>query len=139
MNVHEIVTTYKAEGGTSQVKAQAIAAQLSQSIESEVAAGAINVEFDIVIPFAQIKAFLLSITKKSGQAPAAVAGPMTIKTNSTTTPDDTFVIKTDLALAYGDGDPSGNPVGVDITKIYVTNPGDAVADFVLRALLDPTP
>lgn len=53
-------------------------------------------------------------------------GALTIETNSSSAPDDTFVFTANMPLVWVSGFPtidgaSGNPFDADVTKMYLTN------------------
>lgn len=69
---------------------------------------------------------------------------LTIKTNSSSVPDDTIVLAAGIPLIWQDGttkDGSDLPLfDVDITKLYVTNASDSdAASLKIRGLRDATP
>lgn len=64
-------------------------------------------------------------------------GEVTIKTNDSATPDDTFVIDTDKPLVWNVDSFSAIPFTEDVTKIYVTM--EANIHLQGFCLIDPTP
>jgi hypothetical protein len=76
---------------------------------------------------------------------------VTVKTNNTATPDNTFIITSTSPLLYnaitgsngsiswGDYDSNGNSLNANIDRLFVTNTGTADIAFNVDALYDPTP
>lgn len=107
-------------------------------VSRDIAANASNVEFTFAVPtLAAVKAFFLSCQKKTGET--AEAGTMTVKTNDTSTPGNTWTIKQSSGVVW-DID-NGEPIPIDaaITKLFVTNNGGAVMEFTAVAVVDATP
>ena len=48
-------------------------------------------------------------------------GVLTLKTNSTGSPDQTLVFAANMPLVWVTGMPSANPLTTDVTKFYITN------------------
>lgn len=108
------------------------------SLSREIPANASNIEFTFAVPvLAAVKGFFLSCKKKTGDT--AEAGALTVKTNSTDTPGNTYVIKQASGLAWDLDDPVALPIDAVITKLYVSNSGNAVMEFTAIASLDATP
>jgi len=69
--------------------------------------------------------------------------PVTIKTNSATTPNNTFVLEAGQSFLWplGEGvlkDTEGGAVASDITSLHVVNDG-AIGTLRMDAFVDPTP
>ena len=63
----------------------------------------------------------------------------TIKTNSTSTPGDTILVKANKLLSWFSGDLAGDKfLTVDVTKWYVTT-GGAATKLKILIVSDPTP
>lgn len=91
--------------------------------------GTPNVEVDLAFPFANVKSMVIY----SAQA-------MTIKSNSTSVPDDTFTVPAGKQLAWNTNDIAACPFTVDVTKLYLTNGSATLTSIVkIRILLDVTP
>lgn len=65
--------------------------------------------------------------------------PVLVKTNSSTTPDDTFTLPADIPLIWVEGMFHEQPLTEDVTALYVTSQGEAAGTLRLFALQDPTP
>ena len=138
-NTATINTTYTNEAGTSVVKSVTLTGDMVNTIEREgIAAGEINVEFDVPLTVANILAFGMSVKKSKGEGSDKTVGA-TVKTNSTSTPAETFLLTAENGLSWSDGDPAVNPLATDLTKLFVTNTGTAKIDFAFRVLIDSTP
>lgn len=140
MNEHQLVTTYKTEGGSLQIAAIDIPADLSHNIEREgLIAGSTSNRFTISLPVAKLKGFAMGI-KKSAQQAANKNAEATIKTNSTSSPTNTFTgVVPGKGIYWIIGSSFANPITGDVTDIYVDVTGDANVDFILRAAVDSTP
>lgn len=91
--------------------------------------GTPNVEVDLAFPFAKVK----SVVIYSAQA-------MTIKSNSTSAPDDTFVVPAGKQVAWNTNDINPCPFTANVTKLYLTNGSASLTSVVkIRVLLDVTP
>ena len=137
MNQHTIVTTYKSEGGTTLAKTAIVEAELSQNLELVVPAGSTDLQVDAAVTITNLKSICMTCSKVTGAT--GTFTQLTVETNSGSAPADTFVLTPANGLVWSYGDPNANPIGTAITSMYVTNAGTADANFVLRALHDPTP
>lgn len=66
---------------------------------------------------------------------------LTIQTNSGSSPDDTIVLEANKPLVWragGTGHPA-NPLGTDVTAIYLTNASGSAATFRMWVGVDSTP
>lgn len=64
---------------------------------------------------------------------------ITIETNDGTTPDDTLTIAAGVPLIWYTGCGHANPLGTDVTAIFVTQTDATEGTLVIKALVDPTP
>jgi hypothetical protein len=65
---------------------------------------------------------------------------LTIKTNSSSAPDDTITLADSESIIYGNDEPDAvaNPFTTDVTALYVTNAGAAASVLKIAAGLDVT-
>ena len=139
MNNVKIVTTLQNEAGSVTLKSVELEGDASQNLEPQaIDIGTVNKEITLVLDTAKVLAIGIGCIKTRGQG-SELAAELTIKTNSTVTPNDTFVITPQNGLGWSSGDPTVIPLTVDVTKIYVTNTGTAKADLFIRILTDATP
>lgn len=75
-----------------------------------VSASSTNEALAIAVPVARIATIFISSTRN-----------LTLKTNSTSAPDDTLAISATRPYVWASGDTSDCPFTVDITAIYLTN------------------
>lgn len=87
-----------------------------------------NMEVDVSFQHDDIVALCLYSTKA-----------LTIKTNSSSAPDDTITLAAGVPLIWSTGDRGTNPFTDPVTKLFLTNAGAAEATVKLRWLLDSTP
>ena len=83
-------------------------------------------------------AFTLDVSQCKSLAMWSVGGNMTVETNSSSSPADTFALVDGVPVVWSSamlGTPD-NPVGTDVTALYVTNTGTARLE--IRVLFDPT-
>lgn len=66
-------------------------------------------------------------------------GAMTLKTNSSSVPDDTFALTADKFLNWNTNNLAAIPFAADITKFFVTNSSGGTVKLTILALLDVTP
>lgn len=64
---------------------------------------------------------------------------LTLKTNSTGSPDDTLTLTANKPLIWYVGCGWANPLTADVTKFYFTNAGTTPANVKVRTLQDTTP
>ena len=85
---------------------------------------------------------LVAYTLDFSQAKTFVMWPtvaMTIKTNSSGTPAQTFVLSAFEPVVWSAGQTAvTNPITTDITALYVTNASGAAGILNIRSLQDPT-
>jgi len=94
---------------------------------SGVAGGATNAEHDLTVVKNNLK--LLVITVSGGN------GSVTIKVNSSSTPDETFTFASGAGVIVWDSrGGTTNPFANDVTKLFISNGGTTVADVDFRAL-----
>lgn len=84
-----------------------------------------DVEHEIAFPYAKLKGLVLS---------SAVA--CTIKTNSSSAPDETFTLAAGRPIVWMNGDVSASPVTADVTSVFITNAAEGLIQIF--ALYDPT-
>lgn len=139
MNQHTIATTYRSEGGSVTIKTETIEADLSINGEYEVPAGATDMQINISIPITTLKGFAFGCSKKSNQTPTLEFTGLTVKTNSSGAPANTFTVTPTNGVSWSIGDTVANPITTAITALYVSNTGSAIGNFIVRALNDSTP
>lgn len=108
-----------------------LSAGAEHNIDEEIAAGIVDREVAFVLDVSQCKVLYLLSDQ-----------PITIETNSGAAPGNVFTLAANKPFVWVDGNPAmrdsaGNLV-VDITSIFISNPGEAVATLRIRSLLDPT-
>lgn len=64
---------------------------------------------------------------------------ITIKTNSSGAPDDTFVLAAGVPLVWTDDGEFANPFSADITSIFIANASGSTARLQIEAVTDATP
>ena len=100
-------------------------------IQVAVPGGTSEKQIDLVIESSTIKGFYMCADKA-----------MTVKTNSTSAPDQTFNLEANIPVHFLTGSGETCPITADVTKLYVSNAGEAGAGdgtITVDILSDPTP
>jgi hypothetical protein len=129
---HTIAQTYRNDAGSISAVTTVTVGPAEVNLDISVPASTTNAEHDIVFTFASVLACDLY-----------ASGALTVKTNSTSAPDDTFTLAALQAKTYASGTGgSGSAVGTNlftanVTKFYVTNASSTTAATLkFRALLN---
>jgi hypothetical protein len=102
-------------------------AAISQSFS--VAGGTTNALVALALDVSQAKSIYLQAT----------GGALTLKTNSSSTPDATVALPDGLPVVWTTDSGTTNPFGsTDITALYVTNATANAVALEMRILFDPT-
>lgn len=108
--------TYKNDAGTIASVTNTYTGNAEANLELSVAASTTNGEHDLVFTAASIVSLCIYAT-----------AALTIKTNSTSAPDDTIALAAGEAITWASGDSATSPFTVDVTKLYITNASSTVA------------
>ncbi len=126
---HTLGVTYRTDAGTLASITDTVTSNQDIAQDITVAATTTNYEADIAID----ESTIVSVALYSDKA-------VTIKTNSTGSPDDTITLAAGQMKKWKTGDVDGAKVfTADVTKLYVTNAGGTTATVKLRVLCDGTP
>jgi len=101
--------------------------EITVGFDQDIAGSTTDLEIALDLPIANMKAFAIY---------ANVA--MTVETNDGTTPNDTFTLVANEGQGFIQGEGT-NPVGTDITSIFVTVPGATAGKLQIVAGYDTTP
>jgi hypothetical protein len=82
-------------------------------------------------------AFTLDVSKALAVYISASAD-MTLKTNSSGSPDQTFALAAGVPLVWCEDMPTANPLTTDITALYATNASGDDGVLTVAVLVDPT-
>ena len=96
-----------------------------QGIDKIISAGASNIHVAMGLTVASISSLLIYATQA-----------VTIKTNSSSSPAQTFSLSAGQAITWKLGDSYSNPLTIDVTGFYFSNAGSLAAVVKLRFLLD---
>lgn len=121
---HQVTAGYKGSTTVSNVVAS-YTGDVQIELDDDVAATTTNKEFDVAITIANIKSVCITCDKA-----------VTIKTNSTSSPQETIVLTAGKAIIWAFDHTEAGPFLGNITKFYVTNAGSAIARFRVSALLN---
>jgi len=112
---------------------------ISYSLNDSQTSGAeANISESITNGTDQLVAYEMDISQLKTFVIWSSGGDMTVETNSSSAPDDTFNL-TDGVPVFWSANMQGSPaipLSADITALYVTNTGTATLE--VRALFDPT-
>jgi hypothetical protein len=123
---HSVGVLYKNDSGTITSTTHTYTDDSEIGLDGVVAAGATNKEFDVAFTLTKV----ISLVLFSDQA-------LTLKTNSTSSPQDTIAIAAGKEIIFTfDGQAGGaDPFAGNITKFYFSNAGTKDANVKFRALL----
>jgi hypothetical protein len=123
---HSIGVVYKNDEGAITSTTHTYTNDTEQGVDALVPAGATNKEWDIAITVANMKSMVLYSDQN-----------VTLKTNSTSSPQDTINLVAGKEIIYtSDGAAGGAiPFAGNVTKFYITNGGLKDANFKYRGLL----
>lgn len=131
MITHKLVRALRYQIGGSDV--------FTQKVEREQSAGAENnIDESLTDASDQLIAYALDISQCKMLAIWATGSDITLKTNDSASPDDSFTLAQNQPIVWStDDDPEfGIPLSADITALYATNTG--TGQLHIRALHDPT-
>lgn len=120
---HKVIQTYADDSGTVQSVQLSLTGQNNAGFDGTVPATTTGFLIDMAVPHTTIQAMELY----SSQAVA-------IKTNSDTSPAQTFNLAAGQMLMWGVGSYTANPITADITAVYVDNAGANPATVKIRFL-----
>lgn len=118
-------------GGLAVAQQQQITCDGMQHAQVSLAVPCTNTEVNIDLDFADLKALIITCDQD-----------MTLKTNSSSTPDDTFTIKKNIPLIWSEDCGFDNPVTADVSTAFATIASvDGVSSATLNILAgyDATP
>lgn len=140
MNLVTISTIYKGAGGQVLVKQETIEGDQEINIEPvELPIGATDIEITLTIDYTKMKAWAMGVTKAPGQTGAAnLTATADVKTNSSSSPTQTFGISNTNGKSWSTGDGT-NPITSNITALFIDNTGTGKILFAFRCVLDSTP
>lgn len=121
--IHSIGVSYKNDAGSIASTTSTVTGDQELNYDSAVAAGAVNAHVVASI----LHATLLSVCLYSDQA-------VTIKTNSTSSPEETITLAAKQQIAWNNLSTGACPFSGDITALYISNPGTVVANVKVRTL-----
>lgn len=124
MFTHTLGITYRTDAGTiANVSLPFTGNWEGVDLDVTINAGATNVEYDAVVTIAQVQSLLMF----SDQA-------VTLKTNSSGSPQDTINIKAGVPIAWNINSFHSIPFAGNVTKLFFTNSGGSPAHVNFRVL-----
>jgi len=128
MAITHTLTLGWARSGESISAAVAVSNDTEKNADVTLTASQANKQVALTIDVSELKALFIS---------SDVA--CTVETNNSTTGDDTLTIVADQPLVWFTGCGLTNPLGTDVTTVYVTNDEATAGTCKIRALVDGTP
>lgn len=107
-----------------------------RQLEIPFAASVTNDETDVTIPYATLDAITIQAYFTADNIGSASSN-VTVKTNSTSVPDNTYTCKPNKGGQWNSDSPFTNPVAANITKIYVTNPNTVAGTLKITIGANP--
>jgi hypothetical protein len=118
---HKVGIVFSTDAGAITSTADTYLVDSEVNLDEIVAAGATNKEYDIGITVAKIKDMVIMSSV-----------PCTVKTNSTSAPDNTLTLAANKQLIWTVDHIETKFLTVDVTKFYVTVPGAVNAILKFR-------
>jgi hypothetical protein len=128
MPTHKWSRSLNRGGSTRPTLNSTIEAEEELAIEIAVPGSTTNQQILIAFTIAALKSLFVSAD-----------GALTLKTNSSGSPADTFTLDADSGIDWDNQSQLDNPIGTNVTTMYVTNGGADPVNLKIYALVDPTP
>jgi hypothetical protein len=125
--IHTLTSAWTRTGETVSVSKE-YTVEGEQNVDVEVPASTTNKEVNIDLDVSELKTLMIL---------SDVA--VTIKTNSSGSPDDTLTVPANTPVMWGNDTGITCPLGTDVTKVYITNATTGAATVKIRAGYDATP
>ena len=127
---HNITRLYQDEAGVNITSTAAVSASGSHNVDETIADGQTHKQ---ILDFAATRSTLKSLCIYSSAA-------ITIKTNSTSDPDDTIAVSAGQVILWtlAQDTLAACPFTVDVTALYITNASGAAATVKIRLAKDVT-
>lgn len=118
-----ITTSYTGNGKAVSIPTGTYTGKFDAGIAAVIPAGSVNLQLTVVFPFATIQSCAMSSTQA-----------VTVKTNSSTTPGNTFALTGTAGLVWGSDFVTANPFTANVTTLFISNLGATDSTFNLRVL-----
>lgn len=121
MSITHVHTTGWARGNDNRSGRREITVELEKNFEVTVPAGTTDMEVSINIDVSELVSLFIKATNED----------VTLETNDGTTPADTLNLKADQGHRWHNQEITANPLGTDVTAVFLTNAGttDSVVSF----------
>lgn len=103
-------------------------ASAEANLEESISADQTDTEYAIAIDVSALKSLYIHCDTA-----------ITIETNSGSVPDDTLTIVANRPVVWEDDSPLTNPLGTDVTSIFVTETASAAGTLTIKTLQDASP
>lgn len=121
---HKVGQSYSDDSGTVTSTVATYTDDSEVALDASVPASTTNKEYDLAVSKTDIKSMVL-------YSDVAV----TIKTNSSSTPQETIALAAKQSLIWASDHSETCPFANDVTKFFISNAGTAAANVKFRALL----
>ena len=121
--VHTITINWQSTVGGSFKQSVKLTGAKEVDFDFTVAGGVVNQQFSLALTKAAVQVIYIFCDQN-----------VTIKTNSTSTPQDTITITAGNPFLWSAGSGIANPLVGDVTTAYVSNPGSTVGNLTIRCL-----
>jgi hypothetical protein len=124
---HTMTRTWKGNGGSITLSGKT---ELVDSQENNLDQQVTNGTTDLSVAYSLVRSKCTSLFIVSN-------ADLTLKTNSSGSPDDTYALLAGIPLAWDEDNYLGLPFGADITTLYLTNASGQNATLKIRVLQHP--
>jgi hypothetical protein len=129
MPTHKLTYTLNRGAGANVAKQTTVTNQAEIAIEVAVPSPSTDLEIAIAFALADLKSILI-----------VADGPLTLETNDSGAPDDTFALTDEKVLAWNTNSLLPNPFSEDVTAMFATVAGaGSTVNLKIYALIDATP
>jgi hypothetical protein len=129
MPTHKLTYTMRVDSERNVIVSSTLTNQGSTKLEIPVPSPSTNLQIAIAFALAQLKSIFIFTD-----------GPLTLETNDSGTPDDTFALDEGKVLAWDTNSLLANPFSADVEVMYATVAGGGeTVNLTIIALVDATP
>jgi hypothetical protein len=131
---HSLSYTYRTNNGSVSVPALSVESDAELVYDGTIPAGAVNKRITMALDVSNVKSVAIVV------AAITATKAITVKTNSTSAPDDTLTLTPAApGFVWMEGMPFDNPLGTDVTDFYVTSTDTVDRNLKIYACADVTP
>ena len=128
MPTHRLTRTWQDAGNESVTQQETITADGETNLDVAVPDSSTDLQANLAVDISELQSFYMSSDRD-----------LTVKTNSSGTPDDTIALKANKPLIWTPNCGFSNPFSADLTALFLTNASGTDATLQVRLLQDVTP